>query len=234
MILFDALVSDEVLELAKTKAKKMLVGKRGHRASCKQDDINAMMLKLARQGKHVVRLKSGDPMIFGRAGEEIDVLTARGIRVDIVPSITSASAMAASLGISLTHRGSAHSLRFVTGHSRDGSLPETLDWRGLADPETTLVVYMGGRTCRDLAHRLIGEGLASSTPVVAVTSVSRKNETKWIGCLSYLAAGLLAIEPGEPVLIGIGRVLAACREQSTKLGLQAAKPHVREMRNDAA
>ncbi len=121
VILFDALVSDDVLELARRDAKRMLVGKRGHRLSCKQGDINALMLKLARQGKHVVRLKAGDPVIFGRAGEEIAELEANGIEVTIVPGITSASAMAATLGISLTHRDHAHSVRFVTGHAKDGA-----------------------------------------------------------------------------------------------------------------
>lgn len=226
VVLFDALVSDQILELARDKAKKLLVGKRGHRASCKQDDINALMLKLAHQGKHVVRLKSGDPVIFGRAGEEIDILKSHGISVDVVPGITSASAMAASLGISLTHRDHAHALRFVTGHSRDGSLPQNLDWCGMADPQTTLIVYMGGRTCCDLAQRLMSEGLAASTPAVAVASVSRARETRWIGSLSDLAGDLLAIDPDAPVLIGIGQVFSACATQYADVPATETMPHV--------
>src|SRR6185295_6062475 len=117
VILFDDLVADNVLELARREAKRMMVGKRGGRVSCRQEDINALMIKLARQGKRVVRLKSGDPMIFGRAGEEIAELSAAGISVEVVPGITSALALAARLGVSLTHRDLAHSVRFVTGHA---------------------------------------------------------------------------------------------------------------------
>jgi len=204
IILYDDLVSDEVLELARREAKRMLVGKRGGRESCRQEDINALMVKLARQGRHVVRLKSGDPMIFGRAGEEIEQLERAGIPCVVVPGITAASAMASALGISLTHRERAQSVRFVTGHSHAGGLPETLDWRGLADPHTTLVVYMGGRTARALAMRLMAEGLAADTPVVAVTSISRAGESRWQGTLSTLACTKLPQSTDVPLLIGLG------------------------------
>ena len=206
VILFDALVSDDVLDLARKTAKKMLVGKRGGRPSCRQEDINALMIKLAAQGKHVVRLKSGDPGIFGRGGEEIAQLKQAGIAVDIVPGVTSASAMAARLGLSLTHRDNAHSVRFITGHSRHGGLPENLDWPGLADAATTLVIYMGGRTAQAFAARLICAQLPDATPVVAVSCVSRANETIWSGTLSELAAGGLTADLDQPVIIGIGAV----------------------------
>ena len=175
VILFDDLVSEDVLELARREAKRLLVGKRGGRRSCKQEDINELMTKFAKQGKHVVRLKSGDPMIFGRAGEEIAELEAAGIPVSVVPGITAAAAMASQLKTSLTHRDGAHSVRFVTGHARNGELPRDLDWPGLADPGTTLAFYMGGRTAKDIALRLIDEGLPSSTPVVAVSGLTRVN-----------------------------------------------------------
>jgi uroporphyrin-III C-methyltransferase/precorrin-2 dehydrogenase/sirohydrochlorin ferrochelatase len=213
VILFDALVSDEVLNLTRREAKRMLVGKRGHRPSCRQEDINGMMLKLALQGKHVVRLKAGDPMIFGRAGEEIAMLEANGIEVSIVPGITSASAMAAALGISLTHRDAAQSLRFITGHARSGALPEDLDWRGLAHSSTTLIVYMGGRTSRELSERLIAKGLEATTPVVAVASVSRKREQRWSGPLCELAEGVAGLDQSCPILIGIGQVFAPFMRQ---------------------
>lgn len=208
VILFDDLVSDGVLELARREAKRMMVGKRGGRASCRQDDINALMIKLARQGKRVVRLKSGDPMVFGRAGEEIAALQAQGIPVDVVPGITAALAAASRLGVSLTHREAAHSVRFVTGHSRKGGLPQDMDWRGLADPETSLMVYMGGRTGADFAARLIAEGLSPATPVVAVVAVSRPEEARWTGRLDNLAEGLALLGSEHPVLVGIGRVFA--------------------------
>lgn len=214
VILFDDLVSDEVLELARREAKRMMVGKRGGRASCRQEDINALMIKLARQGKRVVRLKAGDPMVFGRAGEEIAALEAAGIPVAVVPGITAALAAASSLGVSLTHRDAAHSVRFVTGHSRQGELPGDLDWRGLADPETSLMVYMGGRTGGDFAARLIAEGLPPATPVAVVSAVSRRDETRWCGSLAALGAALQQIGTDRPVLVGIGQVFAAARRQA--------------------
>jgi len=209
VILFDDLVSDDVLELARREAKRMLVGKRGGRDSCRQDDINALMVTLARQGRHVVRLKSGDPMIFGRAGEEIAELERNGIPVSVVPGITSALAAASRLGVSLTHRDHAQSVRFVTGHSRHGDLPSDFDWRGLADPATTLVFYMGGRTASRIASRLIDEGLATSTPVSLVAAVSRAEERALVCRLGELASGGIAVPFEAPVLIGIGQVFEA-------------------------
>lgn len=217
VILFDDLVADEVLELARREAKRMMVGKRGGRASCRQEDINALMIKLAKQGKRVVRLKSGDPMVFGRAGEEIAALDSAGIPVTVVPGITAALAAASSLGVSLTHRDAAHSVRFVTGHSRRGELPADLDWRGLADKETSLMVYMGGRTGAAFAAKLIGEGLSPATPVAVVSAVSRSNETRWCGQLSELGDALLRIGIEQPVLVGIGQVFAAVRMDADRL-----------------
>jgi len=186
VILFDDLVADGVLELARREAKRTLVGKRGGRASCRQEDINALMVKLARQGKRVVRLKSGDPMIFGRAGEEIAELRAAGIPVDVVPGVTSALALAARLRVSLTHRDLAHSVRFVTGHARDGGLAHDLDWKGLADRETSLIVYMGGRTAGA------------------------------VGSLADIVRLIGDLDPGEPVLLGIGSVFAAADVRSRR------------------
>ena len=214
VILFDDLVSDDVLELARREAKRMLVGKRGGKRSCKQEDINALMTKLAKQGKHVVRLKSGDPMVFGRAGEEIAELEAAGIPVSVVPGITAAAAMASQLKTSLTHRDGAHSVRFVTGHARNGELPRDLDWRGLADPGTTLTFYMGGRTAKDIALRLIAEGLPSATPVVAVAGLTRSNEQRHAMTLDELSrSGLPSPTLDMPVLLGIGAVFARCVHQ---------------------
>ncbi len=206
VILYDDLVSNEVLDLARREAKRMLVGKRGGRASCRQEDINALMVKLAGQGKQVVRLKSGDPMIFGRAGEEIAELKAAGIPVDIVPGVTAALGAAARLGISLTHRDHAHSVRFVTGHSRGGELPADLDWRGLADPETTLIVYMGGHTATLIAGRLMAEGLSGATPVALVENATRRDERVEATTLAGLMARPVATT--GPVLLAVGRVFA--------------------------
>lgn len=207
VILFDDLVTPEVLELGRREAKRIAVGKRGARKSCRQEDINALLVELAVAGKRVVRLKSGDPMVFGRAGEEIEALAAAGIATEIVPGITAASAMASRLGVSLTHRDHARSVRFVTGHSRDGSLPDDLDWQGLADARTSLVVYMGGATAPTLANRLIRHGLDPATPVVTAEAISRPDERITRLALGDLASGASSSGDG-PLLIGIGPAFA--------------------------
>ena len=215
VILFDDLVSNDVLELARREAKRMLVGKRGGRESCKQDEINDTMVALARAGKHVVRLKGGDPMIFGRAGEEIARLEVEGVAVSVVPGITSALAMAAQLGVSLTHRDHAQSVRFVTGHSRNGELPSDLDWSGIADPKTTTIFYMGGRTADQIANHLMAKGMDPLTPVVISKSVAREGFERWAGTLQDLAMGMSIIGYDEPVLVGIGSVFAALHDRQT-------------------
>src|SRR6202140_5423550 len=128
VILFDDLVATDILDFARREAKKMLVGKTGHRASCRQDDINALMISLARAGRRVVRLKGGDPMIFGRADEEIAACRAAGIAVEVVPGITTAQGVASRLLVSLTRRGQARRVQYITGHGHDGKLPPDIDW----------------------------------------------------------------------------------------------------------
>lgn len=211
VILFDNLVSSDVLELARREAKRMLVGKRGGRESCKQEDINAMMVSLAKAGKNVVRLKGGDPMIFGRAGEEIRQLRMADIAVDVVPGITSALAMASQLGVSLTHRDHAQSVRFVTGHAQNGELPTDIDWRGIADPKTTTIFYMGGRTAAKISEKLIGEGLSEDSSIVISKSVSHKDAQRWCGPLEKLGVVMQELGTDEPVLIGIGNVFDELR-----------------------
>jgi len=203
IILFDKLVSNDVLSLARRETKRMLVGKRGGKASCRQDDINALMIKLAKQGKHVVRLKSGDPMIFGRAGEEISILEAEGISVQCVPGVSAAMAAASRLGVSLTHRDHAQSVKFVTAHSRAGKLPD-IDWTSCADRTTTLMVYMGAKTAPQLAKILIEKGLLPSTAVLIAKDVSGDAEDISYHHLSDLLD--LDIDRTTPVLLGIGSV----------------------------
>ncbi|MGM4986598.1 siroheme synthase CysG [Rhizobium sp. 11_C7_N12_5] len=218
VILFDDLVSVEVLELARREAKRMLVGKRGGRESCRQEDINATMLAFAKAGKRVVRLKAGDPMIFGRAGEEIAHLDRENIPVDVIPGITAASAMASYLGLSLTHRDHAQSVRFITGHSRNGGLPADVDWASVADPHTTTVFYMGGRTAPLIADRLIAGGLQPSTPTVIMADVSRCTQREWRGCVINLAAGIEEIGYENPLLIAVGDALSARQAVAAKGG----------------
>jgi uroporphyrin-III C-methyltransferase / precorrin-2 dehydrogenase / sirohydrochlorin ferrochelatase len=205
VILFDDLVSEDVLELARREAKRLMVGKRGGRASCAQDDINEMMTRLALQGKQVVRLKSGDPMLFGRAGEEIEHLEKVGVRVDVVPGITAGIALASALGVSLTHRDMAQSVRFVTGCAKTGQLPSGLDWQGLADPNTTTIFYMAGGTAGAIAERLITAGCSPSLPAVMVSNVSRGDE-RWTGLIADLGPASERRDPSKPVIIGVGHV----------------------------
>ena len=147
-----------MLDFARREAKKLLVGKTGYGPSCKQDDINALMVSLARQGKRVVRLKGGDPLIFGRAGEEIAACKAANIAVEVVPGITAAQGAAASLALPLTDRKHARRLQYVTGHAKDGKMPEDIDWQSLADPATTTAIYMPARTIAALVTRATAEG----------------------------------------------------------------------------
>jgi uroporphyrin-III C-methyltransferase/precorrin-2 dehydrogenase/sirohydrochlorin ferrochelatase len=153
----------------------------------------------------VVRLKSGDPMIFGRAGEEIEHLETAGIPVDVVPGITAGIALAAVLGTSLTHRERAQSVRFVTGCAKTGQLPSGLDWQGLADPNTTTIFYMAGGTAGAIAERLIDAGCPDALPTVMVSDVSRSDE-RWAGSLADLGPASERRDPAKPVIIGIGRV----------------------------
>jgi uroporphyrin-III C-methyltransferase/precorrin-2 dehydrogenase/sirohydrochlorin ferrochelatase len=228
VILFDDLVSEDVLELARREAKRLVVGKRGGRASCAQEDINDLMTRLALQGKHVVRLKSGDPMVFGRAGEEIEHLESAGIPVDVVPGITAGIALASALGISLTHRDMAQSVRFVTGCARTGRLPSNLDWRGLADPLTTTIFYMAGGTAGAIAEHLIEEGFSPDTPAVMVSNLSRGDE-RWAGPISEIGAASARRDPSKPVIIGIGRVF----ERAGRSSLQCVPASARRLLAEA-
>ena len=177
-----------------------------------------MMVALAKSGKNVVRLKGGDPMIFGRAGEEIARLQNEDIEVEVVPGITSASAMAAQLGVSLTHRDHAQSVRYITGHSRNGELPADVDWKGIADSKTTSIFYMGGRTAAKISDRLLAEGLSAQTPVVVTKSIGRSNFNRWVGTIDTLAIGVSKLGYDEPILIGVGSVFGVLEPETTDFG----------------
>jgi uroporphyrin-III C-methyltransferase/precorrin-2 dehydrogenase/sirohydrochlorin ferrochelatase len=207
VILFDDLVSQEILDFARREAKKMLVGKSGYGPSCKQDDINATMIALARNGKRVVRLKGGDPMIFGRAGEEIEACRKAGIAVDVVPGITAAQGAASSLGLSLSHRLQARRIQYVTGHAQNGALPDDLDWKSIADPSATTAIYMPTRTFPLLAEKAMAQGLDPATPVIAISRATRPDERVIAGTLGDMAERLGAEKPQGPLLVLIGRVL---------------------------
>jgi uroporphyrin-III C-methyltransferase/precorrin-2 dehydrogenase/sirohydrochlorin ferrochelatase len=212
VIIYDRLVTPGVLELARREARRIHVGKEGHGAACRQEDICALVVDLALAGERVVRLKGGDPAVFGRMGEEVSACRAAGVPVRIVPGVTTASAAAASLTLSLTHRDHAQRLHFVTGHDRHGALPPELDYAKLADPNATLVVYMGRRTAAALAARLIAEGLPPETPAVAVANVSRPEQEVLRTDLRALSEGIILPER-VPVIIMIGMAMGEARPQ---------------------
>lgn len=227
VILYDRLVGPDILDFARREAKKLLVGKTGYGPSCRQDEINALMVSFARAGKRVVRLKGGDPMIFGRATEEIAACRAAGLTVDIVPGITAAQGAASRLAVSLTERGVARRLQYVTGHVEDGKLPSDIDWTSVSDPSATTVVYMPAKTFAELSRRAIAAGLPASTPAVAVVRATRADERIIAATIADLPARLEADAADGPMLILLGRVLAdllAARDDaSAPVQLRVAK-----------
>ena len=208
VVLYDDLVSPRVVEMARREAARINVGKRGYKPSCTQEDISALIVALAHEGKRVVRLKGGDPMIFGRANEEIAALRTAGIPVEIVPGVTSAGAAAAALQSSLTERDVARRVQFITAHGRDGHLPRDLDWAALADPRATSVVYMGVKTLAELSARLIAQGLPGDTPACMVERASWADERVVRSTIARLPGVLAALQPHGPCLILIGLALA--------------------------
>jgi uroporphyrin-III C-methyltransferase len=219
-VLYDALIDPSVLELARPGARRIDVGKRCGRHAMKQAAINRLIVTLAQGGAHVVRLKGGDPFVFGRGGEELDSLRAAGVPVEVVPGVTAACAAAASLQIPLTHRDVARSVHFVTGHGRDGEVPAH-DWQALAASGGTIAAYMANRTLRSVSGSLIAAGLPGSTPAVAVENASRLNESHLHGTLETLPDLLDAHPTDGPVLVLIGAVVALSWVVQEAAGLAA-------------
>jgi uroporphyrin-III C-methyltransferase/precorrin-2 dehydrogenase/sirohydrochlorin ferrochelatase len=222
VILFDDLASREVLDFARREAKKMLVGKTGFGPSCTQDEINALMVDLAKRGKRVVRLKGGDPLIFGRAAEEIAACEAAGIPVTVIPGITAAQGAASALGVPLTERNRARRLQYVTGHARDGALPRDFDWRSLADPATTTAIYMPRRTLAALAEMAIAHGLDPATPAVAVLRATRPDQKIISAPIERLPLLLRDAPLDGPVLVLIGRLFAPSLARSARERIRAS------------
>lgn len=211
VIVYDRLVTPAILELARREARRVHVGKEGHGASCRQDDINALIVDLALAGERVVRLKGGDPAVFGRTGEEVAACREAGVPVRIVPGITTASAAAASLNASLTHRDHAQRVQFITAHDRHGDLPEHLNIGALVDPKATTIVYMGRRTASKLAMRLIENDFPPDTPVVAISNVSRDDQTSLHTTIGDVARGVPLPEDG-PLIMAIGASIGAASD----------------------
>ncbi|KAK8524860.1 hypothetical protein V6N13_015858 [Hibiscus sabdariffa] len=208
LLLYDRLVSNAVLDLVGPDARLLYVGKTAGYHSRTQEEIHELLLSFAEAGANVVRLKGGDPLVFGRGGEEMDFLQQQGIQVKVIPGITAASGISAELGIPLTHRGVAISVRFLTGHSRKGGTNPLFVAENAADPDSTLVVYMGLSTLPSLAQKLIHHGLPPDTPAAAVERGTTPQQRTVFAELKDLADKIKTAELVSPTLIIIGKVVA--------------------------
>lgn len=212
VVVYDRLVSAEVLAMTRRDAERIYVGKRRGNHSLSQDEINARLVALARAGKSVVRLKGGDPFVFGRGGEEIEALAHAGIAVEVVPGVTAALGCAASAGIPLTHRDHAQTCVFVTGHRKDGTLD--LDWPMLARPRQTVVIYMGIEALPTIASQLVAHGLAASTPVALIENGTTDRERRVVGTLATIERQAARAHLQGPTLCMVGAVVGLAMAQA--------------------
>lgn len=208
VVVHDGLVSDEILGLSPASARRISVAKRKSRHAYSQDEINRMLVAFAREGLEVVRLKGGDPFIFGRGGEELEACREAGIDCHVVPGVTAALAASASAGAPLTHRGAAQAVTFVTGHAAQGGEPD-LDWTSLARCNQTVVVYMGLSMAAPIAARLMAAGRSGSTPALIVENASRPDERRIATTLGGLAEAAATLQ--GPALLILGEAMALAR-----------------------
>ncbi len=205
VVVHDGLVSGDILALAPSGARRISVAKRKSRHSYSQDEINRMLVAFANEGLTVVRLKGGDPFIFGRGGEELEAAREAGVECHVVPGVTAALAAGASAGAPLTHRGYAQAVTFVTGHAAKGGEPD-LDWASLAKTNHTVVIYMGLSMAAPIAARLMAAGRAGSTPALIVENASRADERRIVTTLAGLADEAAALS--GPALLIVGEAMA--------------------------
>lgn len=217
VVVYDRLVSEAILDLVPKGAARIFVGKESARHSLPQSETNVLLEKLAKARRRVVRLKGGDPFVFGRGGEEATHLARAGIAVEIVPGITAGSGCAAAAGIPLTHRGLATSVRFVTGHCRN-DLPLDLNWESLADPDQTLVVYMGLAHIEEISERLIAAGLPRDTPVAAIARGTTHEQRIIEADLEMIAVKVREAPLSAPILFVIGKVVTLRAELAALIG----------------
>jgi len=205
IVLYDHLVAKGILDLARRDAERLYVGKEADNHALPQQDINALMVRLAREGKRVVRLKGGDPYVFGRGGEEIATLADAGVLFEVVPGVTAACGAAAYAGIPLTHRDHAHTCVLVTGHLKDGTLE--LNWDVLARPQQTVVIYMGVRGLAQLCEQLVAHGLAADTPAALVEKATLPKQRVIEGTLATLPELAARENVKPPALVIVGEVV---------------------------
>ena len=214
VVVHDGLVSDEILDLAPPAARRISVAKRKSRHSYAQGEINRMLVAFALDGLTVVRLKGGDPFIFGRGGEELEACREAGVACHVVPGVTAALAAAADAGAPLTHRGAAQAVTFVTGHAAAGAEPD-LDWASLAKPNHTVVIYMGLSTAAGIASRLMAAGRVGSTPALIVENASRADERRVVTDLAGLAEAAAGIS--GPALLIVGEAMALAQAGTAEI-----------------
>ena len=205
VVVYDRLVSEAVLELTRRDAERIYVGKERSSHALRQEEINQLLAKLAKQGQRVVRLKGGDPFIFGRGGEEIDTLAQEKVPFQVVPGITAASGCSSYAGIPLTHRDYAQSVSFVTGHLKDNTT--NLNWKHLAEPNQTVVFYMGLQGLPVIIKELLKHGVSSTMPVALVQQGTTEMQQVFTGHLSNIMAIVEKEKPKPPTLIIIGEVV---------------------------
>ena len=223
VVFHDALVGPGVLDLVPPRAERISVGKRSGRHSKDQRTIDELIVTAALAGKRVVRLKGGDPAIFGRATEELEACHAAGVPVSICPGITAASGAAAALGRSLTLRGHARKLTFVTAHARAGE-PLELDWSALADPAATLAIYMGKAAAPAVARELMAAALPADTPVALVENVSLPEQSILTTTLGLLPLAAQSALREGPAIILVGRSMAMDLGESKRFKTSASRP----------
>jgi len=207
VVVYDRLVGDGVLEMIRPDARRLYVGKRKSKHSVPQDEVNRLLVALALQGLNVVRLKGGDPFMFGRGGEEMLAAREAGVPCHVVPGVSSALAAGAAIGAPLTHRGLAQAVTFVTGHAASGGEPD-LDWSALAKTNQTVAVYMGLTTAPVIASRLIDAGRSRATPVAVVENVSRADERRLVTTLGALPEAVRGLDGPAILIIGEAAGLA--------------------------
>ena len=215
VVIYDRLISDAILDEVPPGASRIYVGKQGGTHSLPQQEISELLVGLGQENKCVVRLKGGDPFIFGRGGEEALALAEAGIPFEIVPGVTAASGIMGHLGLPLTHRGLANGVRFVTGQCGKGVALD-LNWHSLADPETTLVVYMGLAKLREISAELLAAGMPGDLPAIAISKGTLEDEELCLGTLASLAEQVEAIALSPPVIIVFGRIVSLYSKLSGK------------------
>ncbi len=207
VVVYDRLVSPAILDEIPAGVSRIHVGRRSGHHALSQDEINALLVRLARGGREVVRLKGGDPFIFGRGSEEALYLRRHGIPFDVVPGVTAAAACSAYAGVPLTHRGLSRGVQLVTGHFRDDE-PIDLDWQGLADTRSTLVIYMGLSSLACIRRELLDADMPAGTPAMAVQHGTTPAQRRVVGTLGDIVEQVAEAGLGAPLLVVIGETVA--------------------------